>query len=166
MGLYQAGLGCDRVTLSVLQAIALLIPAFFLIGWAANVTVLSAGLLLYSFGELSHMHCKPGTKKFALCLITSLKRMRLNFKLQWKKLIFLFAKCGIVSGVVFSDAVCITGFCHGDIWEHLQSFCCCLTGEHSKVFQSPLSRPRSKIITKELKKRRQRACLCFTVAVF
>uniref|UniRef100_A0A8C8VL57 Major facilitator superfamily domain-containing protein 10 n=1 Tax=Pelusios castaneus TaxID=367368 RepID=A0A8C8VL57_9SAUR len=34
---------------AVKRAIMLLIPAFLLIGWAANVTVLSAGILLYSF---------------------------------------------------------------------------------------------------------------------
>lgn len=33
-----------------------LIPAFLLIGWAANVTMLSVGLLLYSFGKLFTMH--------------------------------------------------------------------------------------------------------------
>lgn len=46
-------LKCNCVTHSFLQAIVLLIPAFLLIGWAANVTLLSVGLLLYSFGELN-----------------------------------------------------------------------------------------------------------------
>uniref|UniRef100_A0A8B9MYU1 Major facilitator superfamily (MFS) profile domain-containing protein n=1 Tax=Accipiter nisus TaxID=211598 RepID=A0A8B9MYU1_9AVES len=36
---------------AVKKAIMLLIPAFLLIGWAASVTMLSVGLLLYSFGD-------------------------------------------------------------------------------------------------------------------
>ncbi|NWU61997.1 MFS10 protein, partial [Pterocles burchelli] len=38
-------------------AIMLLIPAFLLIGWAANVTMLSAGLLLYSFAAAIVIPC-------------------------------------------------------------------------------------------------------------
>uniref|UniRef100_A0A8C0G925 Major facilitator superfamily (MFS) profile domain-containing protein n=1 Tax=Chelonoidis abingdonii TaxID=106734 RepID=A0A8C0G925_CHEAB len=41
--------GCEIKAIK--RAIMLLIPAFLLIGWAGNVTVLSAGLLLYSFGD-------------------------------------------------------------------------------------------------------------------
>lgn len=46
----------------------LLIPAFLLIGWAANVTMLSAGLLLYSFGELFKRHYKLSTNDFSSCI--------------------------------------------------------------------------------------------------
>ncbi|NXP92863.1 MFS10 protein, partial [Passerina amoena] len=42
---------------AVKRAIVLLIPAFLLIGWAANVTVLSAGLLLYSFAAAIVIPC-------------------------------------------------------------------------------------------------------------
>ncbi|NXP69503.1 MFS10 protein, partial [Ramphastos sulfuratus] len=42
---------------TVKRAIVLLIPAFFLIGWAANVTMLSAGLLLYSFAAAVVIPC-------------------------------------------------------------------------------------------------------------
>ncbi|XP_021251048.1 major facilitator superfamily domain-containing protein 10 isoform X1 [Numida meleagris] len=48
---------------AVKRAILLLIPAFLLIGWAADVTLLSAGLLLYSFVSSvdfsSCCHCYP-----------------------------------------------------------------------------------------------------------
>ncbi|KFM11681.1 Major facilitator superfamily domain-containing protein 10 [Aptenodytes forsteri] len=39
------------------RAIMLLIPAFLLIGWAANVTMLSVGLLLYSFAAAIVIPC-------------------------------------------------------------------------------------------------------------
>ncbi|KFP75027.1 PREDICTED: major facilitator superfamily domain-containing protein 10 [Apaloderma vittatum] len=42
---------------AVKRAIMLLIPAFLLIGWAANVTVLSIGLLLYSFAAAIVIPC-------------------------------------------------------------------------------------------------------------
>ncbi|XP_074848489.1 major facilitator superfamily domain-containing protein 10 isoform X3 [Carettochelys insculpta] len=42
---------------AVKWAIMLLIPAFFLIGWAANVTGLIAGLLLYSFAAAIVIPC-------------------------------------------------------------------------------------------------------------
>ncbi|XP_042668822.1 major facilitator superfamily domain-containing protein 10 isoform X3 [Centrocercus urophasianus] len=42
---------------AVKRAILLLIPAFLLIGWAANVTLLSAGLLLYSFAAAIVIPC-------------------------------------------------------------------------------------------------------------
>ncbi|XP_014750754.1 PREDICTED: major facilitator superfamily domain-containing protein 10 isoform X2 [Sturnus vulgaris] len=42
---------------AVKRAIMLLIPAFLLIGWAANVTMLSAGLLLYSFAAAIVIPC-------------------------------------------------------------------------------------------------------------
>ncbi|KAJ7403336.1 Nucleolar protein 14 [Pitangus sulphuratus] len=42
---------------AVKRAIMLLIPAFLLIGWAANVTVLSVGLLLYSFAAAIVIPC-------------------------------------------------------------------------------------------------------------
>uniref|UniRef100_A0A8V0YU56 Major facilitator superfamily domain containing 10 n=1 Tax=Gallus gallus TaxID=9031 RepID=A0A8V0YU56_CHICK len=41
----------------VKRAVLLLIPAFLLIGWAANVTLLSAGLLLYSFAAAIVIPC-------------------------------------------------------------------------------------------------------------
>ncbi|NXI45778.1 MFS10 protein, partial [Galbula dea] len=41
----------------VKRAIMLLIPAFLLIGWAANVTMLSVGLLLYSFAAAIVIPC-------------------------------------------------------------------------------------------------------------
>lgn len=42
---------------AVKRAILLLIPAFLFIGWAANVTLLSAGLLLYSFAAAIVIPC-------------------------------------------------------------------------------------------------------------
>ncbi|XP_071609468.1 major facilitator superfamily domain-containing protein 10 isoform X2 [Heliangelus exortis] len=42
---------------AVKRAIMLLIPAFLLIGWAANVTMLSVGLLLYSFAAAIVIPC-------------------------------------------------------------------------------------------------------------
>ncbi|NWI13791.1 MFS10 protein, partial [Crypturellus soui] len=42
---------------AVKRAILLLIPAFLLIGWAANVTMLGAGLLLYSFAAAVVIPC-------------------------------------------------------------------------------------------------------------
>ncbi|XP_047936893.2 major facilitator superfamily domain-containing protein 10 isoform X1 [Anser cygnoides] len=42
---------------AVKRAIMLLIPAFLLIGWAANVTLLSVGLLLYSFAAAIVIPC-------------------------------------------------------------------------------------------------------------
>ncbi|NXA45707.1 MFS10 protein, partial [Nothocercus julius] len=42
---------------AVKRAIMLLIPAFLLIGWAANVTMLGAGLLLYSFAAAVVIPC-------------------------------------------------------------------------------------------------------------
>uniref|UniRef100_A0A8C0BTL7 Major facilitator superfamily domain-containing protein 10 n=1 Tax=Buteo japonicus TaxID=224669 RepID=A0A8C0BTL7_9AVES len=42
---------------AVKKAIMLLIPAFFLIGWAASVTMLSVGLLLYSFAAAIVIPC-------------------------------------------------------------------------------------------------------------
>ncbi|KAM6261319.1 major facilitator superfamily domain-containing protein 10 isoform 2-T4 [Porphyrio hochstetteri] len=42
---------------AVKKAIMVLIPAFLLIGWAANVTVLSVGLLLYSFAAAIVIPC-------------------------------------------------------------------------------------------------------------
>ncbi|NWW91807.1 MFS10 protein, partial [Rhynochetos jubatus] len=42
---------------TVKRAIMLLIPAFLLIGWAANVTMLSIGLLLYSFAAAIVIPC-------------------------------------------------------------------------------------------------------------
>ncbi|KAM9286447.1 major facilitator superfamily domain-containing protein 10 [Cariama cristata] len=42
---------------AVKRAILLLIPAFLLIGWAANVTMLSVGLLLYSFAAAIVIPC-------------------------------------------------------------------------------------------------------------
>ncbi|NXP48554.1 MFS10 protein, partial [Heliornis fulica] len=42
---------------AVKTAIVVLVPAFLLIGWAANVTVLSAGLLLYSFAAAIVIPC-------------------------------------------------------------------------------------------------------------
>ncbi|KFV60152.1 Major facilitator superfamily domain-containing protein 10 [Tyto alba] len=42
---------------AVKKAIMLLIPAFLLIGWAANVTMLSLGLLLYSFAAAIVIPC-------------------------------------------------------------------------------------------------------------
>lgn len=52
----------------------LLIPAFLLIGWAANVTMLSAGLLLYSFGELFKRHCRLSTNDFSSCVYSYIKK--------------------------------------------------------------------------------------------
>ncbi|KFQ61532.1 Major facilitator superfamily domain-containing protein 10, partial [Pelecanus crispus] len=42
---------------AVKRALMLLIPAFLLIGWAANVTMLSVGLLLYSFAAAIVIPC-------------------------------------------------------------------------------------------------------------
>ncbi|XP_025920447.1 major facilitator superfamily domain-containing protein 10 isoform X2 [Apteryx rowi] len=42
---------------AVKRAIMLLIPAFLLVGWAANVTMLSVGLLLYSFAAAIVIPC-------------------------------------------------------------------------------------------------------------
>ncbi|XP_032636914.1 major facilitator superfamily domain-containing protein 10 isoform X1 [Chelonoidis abingdonii] len=47
--------GCEIKAIK--RAIMLLIPAFLLIGWAGNVTVLSAGLLLYSFAAAIVVPC-------------------------------------------------------------------------------------------------------------
>nr|XP_014434823.1 major facilitator superfamily domain-containing protein 10 [Pelodiscus sinensis] len=47
--------GCEIK--AVKRAIMMLIPAFLLIGWAANVTVLSTGLLLYSFAAAIVIPC-------------------------------------------------------------------------------------------------------------
>ncbi|EMP35550.1 Major facilitator superfamily domain-containing protein 10 [Chelonia mydas] len=47
--------GCEIK--AVKRAIMLLIPAFMLIGWAGNATVLSAGLLLYSFAAAIVVPC-------------------------------------------------------------------------------------------------------------
>lgn len=73
VGLYQALLSVT-LWLVPFQAIVLLIPAFLLIGWAANVTMLSAGLLLYSFGELFKRHCRLSTNDFSSCVYSYIKK--------------------------------------------------------------------------------------------
>uniref|UniRef100_A0A8C2U6J5 Major facilitator superfamily domain containing 10 n=1 Tax=Coturnix japonica TaxID=93934 RepID=A0A8C2U6J5_COTJA len=73
---------------AVKRAILLLIPAFLFIGWAANVTLLSAGLLLYSFGELF-----KSTRNFSADLKKREKeKLHVLFQPMYQQLLCLFIR--------------------------------------------------------------------------
>uniref|UniRef100_A0A8D0L8U1 Major facilitator superfamily domain-containing protein 10 n=1 Tax=Sphenodon punctatus TaxID=8508 RepID=A0A8D0L8U1_SPHPU len=61
MAVIQGGYACrikpGNEIKAVKRAIMLLIPAFLLIGWSADVTMLSAGLMLYSFAAAIVVPC-------------------------------------------------------------------------------------------------------------